>query len=366
MDGTLEQRAAHERKYREVLGQYPTGVSAVTSQLDDGTLAGMAVGSFTSVSLDPPLVAFFPARTSSSWPLIERSGRFCVNVLACDQEVVCRQMARPAGDKFSGVRWRPSALGSPVLDGVVAWIDCTIEQVTDAGDHFVVLGAVHALEVENQTLPLVFFRGGYGRFTPGLLVYDEYGTKDQVSLLTAARLEMLQVSAELGVESAITGVDDEGYVLVASSWSPLSSRATIRVGDRIPAAPPLVVPFVAHGGETVRERWIAAGLALDSGASRAELEEVLTDAAERCWSAGVQVKPRRTCTRRFVDVNARLRAGEASGEEFNLTVPVRDTSGEVALATSIYGLDPTLAGATLRACTDRLLAAAQRIEKAVS
>jgi flavin reductase (DIM6/NTAB) family NADH-FMN oxidoreductase RutF len=124
----------------------------------------MAVGSFASVSLDPPLVAFFAGRDSDSWPGIEAAGAFCVNVLSDQQEGLSRRFAAKEGDKFEGIGWRPAASGSPLLDGVLAWIDCDIESVTEAGDHVCVMGRVRELEVAHDGAPLLFFRGGYGRF----------------------------------------------------------------------------------------------------------------------------------------------------------------------------------------------------------
>lgn len=151
--------------FRRVLGHYPTGVCVVTAVEQDDGPVGMVVGSFTSVSLDPPLVAFFPAKTSSSWPRIEGAGRFCVNILASDQQQLCaRFAARGVEDKFSGVSHRVSANGSPILDGVVAWIDCMLEAVYEAGDHYIALGRVAALEVESPGKPLLFFQGAYGEF----------------------------------------------------------------------------------------------------------------------------------------------------------------------------------------------------------
>lgn len=152
--------------FRRVLGHYPTGVCVVTAVEDDGTAAGMIVGSFTSVSLDPPLVAFFPDRASTSWPRIERAGKFCVNVLASDQRDLCQRFAAKGGDKFAGVSHRLSANGSPVLDDVVAWIDCVLEAVHEAGDHFIVLGRVCELDIARADQPLLFFRGEYGNFMP--------------------------------------------------------------------------------------------------------------------------------------------------------------------------------------------------------
>ncbi|MBH1992727.1 MAG: flavin reductase family protein [Sphingomonadaceae bacterium] len=150
--------------FRRVLGHYPTGVCVVTAVEADGAPVGMVVGSFTSVSLDPPLVAFFPAKTSTSWPRIAAVGKFCVNVLASDQQPLCRKIAGPGSDKFDGVSHRVSANGSPILDDVVAWIDCAMDAVHEAGDHYIVLGRVLALEVDRPDRPLLFFQGNYGEF----------------------------------------------------------------------------------------------------------------------------------------------------------------------------------------------------------
>jgi flavin reductase (DIM6/NTAB) family NADH-FMN oxidoreductase RutF len=151
-------------RYRQVLGHFPTGVTVITA-ISEGEPVGLAVGSFSSVSLDPPLVAFFAGTGSSSWPKIEAAGVFCVNILGEDQEEVCRRFASKEGDKFAGLGWSPAAgTGSPLLHGVIAWIDCDIESVTETGDHFCVLGRVRDLAVADDGGPLVFFRGGYGRF----------------------------------------------------------------------------------------------------------------------------------------------------------------------------------------------------------
>ena len=157
--------------FRRVLGHYPTGVCVVTAMEPaadggGGTPVGLVVGSFTSVSLDPPLVAFLPDQGSTTWPRIERAGRFCVNVLASDQQALCRRFASRAADRFAGVDFRLSDAGSPVLAGVTAWIDCTLHAVHAAGDHFIVLGHVRELDIARVDQPLLFFRGRYGAFAP--------------------------------------------------------------------------------------------------------------------------------------------------------------------------------------------------------
>jgi 3-hydroxy-9,10-secoandrosta-1,3,5(10)-triene-9,17-dione monooxygenase reductase component len=160
-------KAFDSTEFRRILGHYPTGVCAVTAMIGSEP-AGMVVGSFTSVSLDPPLVAFFPDRRSSSWPKIEAAGRFCVNVLAEHQEDVCRALSAKGTNKFETVPYRLSSGGHPIVEGIVAWIDCELIAVHEAGDHFVAIGEVHALDLEHPHSPLLFFKGGYGQFSPFL------------------------------------------------------------------------------------------------------------------------------------------------------------------------------------------------------
>jgi 3-hydroxy-9,10-secoandrosta-1,3,5(10)-triene-9,17-dione monooxygenase reductase component len=152
-------------RFRQVLGHFPTGVTVVTADPGDGPV-GLTIGSFTSVSLDPPLVGFLPGKASTSWPAIERSGHFCVNVLADDQGDLCWRFARETDDKFAGVGWHAGGTGAPILDGVLAWIDCTIEHVHDGGDHWFVVGRVVALDAAREAGPLLFFRGKLGGFRP--------------------------------------------------------------------------------------------------------------------------------------------------------------------------------------------------------
>ena len=147
---------------RSVLGHFPSGVTIVTGMVD-GEPAGFTCQSFSSLSLNPPLVLILPGRGSSSWPKIEATGRFCVNVLAQDQGELSTQFAKSGTDKFAGVSWRPSPSGSPVLAGATAWIDCTLHASHDGGDHLIVVGAVQDLAAEDELAPLVFHRGAYAR-----------------------------------------------------------------------------------------------------------------------------------------------------------------------------------------------------------
>ncbi|MFC7484058.1 flavin reductase family protein [Luedemannella flava] len=117
---------------------------------------GLAASSFTSVSLDPPLVSVCLAHTSSTWPLLRRAGHLGVSVLGDHQELVCRQLSSRNGDRFAGTSWRATGNGGVLLDGSSAWLDCGIEQIIPAGDHDIVLLRVHDLDVDLQVAPLVF------------------------------------------------------------------------------------------------------------------------------------------------------------------------------------------------------------------
>ncbi|MYR06879.1 flavin reductase [Gordonia sp. SID5947] len=165
MDDPNTTQSFEARYLRDVLGNFPTGVVAVTTMAADDEPAGMVVGSFTSVSLDPPLVSFLVDRSSTTLPKILDAGRFCANALASDQEALCRQMSKRGADRFTGVSWEQSEYRNPILDGVVAWVDCTIEKTVELGDHFLVVGRIQDLTVASVKRPLLFFRGGYGDYT---------------------------------------------------------------------------------------------------------------------------------------------------------------------------------------------------------
>ena len=150
-------------RYRLVLGHLPTGVTVVTANGPEGPV-GMSANSVTSVSLEPPLILFCPAKSSTTWPAIRDSGRFAVNIFAAHHEDMSRRFSARGVDRFAGVAWHARASG-PALDDAVAWIECTIDAVHPGGDHLIVVGAVDALDVrEADVEPLVFFRGSYGSF----------------------------------------------------------------------------------------------------------------------------------------------------------------------------------------------------------
>lgn len=152
--------------FRRVMGHYPTGVTVVAA-LEGDAPVGLAIGSFFSVSLDPPLVGFCVARSSTSWPRIEAQKKFGITVLAEDQHETSNRFASKVADKFEGETWEPAPVtGSPLIQGGLEHIDCTLYDVLEGGDHVIVLGRVAYLDVHRPDAgPLLFFKGGYGRHT---------------------------------------------------------------------------------------------------------------------------------------------------------------------------------------------------------
>ena len=152
----------HGRTFRDCMSQFCTGVVIVTGA-NKGQLAGFAAQSFVSLSLDPPLIAVCPGKTSTSWPKIRDTGHFCINVLGHDQEEVSDAFAQSG--QVADIGWTSSATRSPVLDNVLAYVDCSLEAEHDAGDHTIAVGRVLDIEILNADKgPLLFFRGGYGQF----------------------------------------------------------------------------------------------------------------------------------------------------------------------------------------------------------
>lgn len=359
--------------FREVLGHYPTGVAVVTATVD-GNPVGMVVGSFTSVSLDPPLVAFLPARSSSSFDRLKQSAVFCVNVLAADQEDICRQFAMKSGDKFAGMDWTRSPNGSPIIPGCVAWIDCDVESITEAGDHYFVLGRTTALEISTPVLPLLFFQGGYGRFAPGTMMLPQ-GADFIRSVGHAAEMKPLveELAREIQAEIAIVAPDrDEAvFIGVANGSGRTTSTA---VGSRIPITAPFQPLFVGDAN-VPRERWLAQ-LRPGTDAYEASIES-LERVLHRGWSLGLSVqadddvindlikeyssKPRTPSTDRAL-TNAILEAvtthdveavdPEATYRPLFIAVPVFDPLGKVAFALKAGALRQDVTGAELHRWID--------------
>jgi flavin reductase (DIM6/NTAB) family NADH-FMN oxidoreductase RutF len=147
--------------FKQAVGIFTTGVTVVTSCDAEGARYGLTANSFTSVSLEPPLVLFCAYQHAPSLVGLIRSGHFAINVLASDQEDIAKRFARRAADKFAGLDWRVGILGDPLLDRCIAHIECTLENRHPGGDHDIVIGRVHRVRFYAGE-PLIFHRSRYG------------------------------------------------------------------------------------------------------------------------------------------------------------------------------------------------------------
>ena len=262
--------------FRETLGHYPTGVAVVTA-IVDGQPVGMVVGTFSSVSMNPPLVAFYPMADSRSFALLRNAASFCVNVLASDQEALCRQFATAGERKFDGVEWRAAALGAPILEGAVSWIECTFDDVREAGDHFIVIGRVQDLAVARSTLPLLFFQGGYGRFSPGSFIATPDPELIQAAQLAESmRVDVERLSEEFSVNvSVIAKIRWDAVQVLAANQSPVEEPFPL--GHRQPLIPPFGAVFMANSPDSDIDEWLSRGADKTTerrDLNRAQLENV--------------------------------------------------------------------------------------------
>lgn len=151
------------RLFRETVGHYASGITVIAGILD-GQPVGFTCQSFHSLSLEPPLVSFSVMHSSTSWPKIRAAGTFSVNILASGQREISNAFARSGGDKWQGVAWSGTSSGNPVIEGSLAWVDCTLYEEHLAGDHRIVIGLVNdmsAAQPDKDQQPLIFFKGRY-------------------------------------------------------------------------------------------------------------------------------------------------------------------------------------------------------------
>jgi flavin reductase (DIM6/NTAB) family NADH-FMN oxidoreductase RutF len=217
----------------------------------------MVVGTFSSVSLDPPLVSFMPTRQSETYAALRESPLFCINVLAHDQQRETRTLSQRDADKFDKVAWTMSAHGVPLIDGAVAAIHCAPVQEIEAGDHLIVLCGVLDVTVERPVTPLLFFQGGYGGFAPtARTARVDAEFISAVRLAEVARPQLAALGERFDCEAvALVQIDDHDQT-IAASFLAASVPTTERLGARTPLVPPLGDVAVAWS-ERNRARWLA-------------------------------------------------------------------------------------------------------------
>jgi flavin reductase (DIM6/NTAB) family NADH-FMN oxidoreductase RutF/DNA-binding IclR family transcriptional regulator len=262
----------------------------VTSHDGDGTAVGMVIGSFTSVSLDPPLIGFFPTKSSKTFARLRGGRTFCVNVLGHEQESICRRIASRPEEGLDGIAWNSSTSGVPILQEALAWFECTYESILEAGDHYIVLGRVNDFGVTNPRSPLIFFQGGMGRFaSPSMVVSEEAGLIDGVRLGELARTEMEALAQELRAECSAMVPVGRDLVLVAKANHSIHSDGTL-LGTRVPLIAPMGEAFVAFDGDEIVTEWLErAGVSDEDAVER--YRERLRAIRSRGWSMSLSGPP---------------------------------------------------------------------------
>lgn len=134
--------AITERRFRDALAQFATGVTIITTRGHEGSFVGFTAASFNSISLDPPLIIWSLGRRSRSLAAFERAPRYAVNVLAHDQADLARRFSRPHADRFAGVAYRLGDAAAPLIEGCVAWLECRNHSQHPVGDHMLFVGEV--------------------------------------------------------------------------------------------------------------------------------------------------------------------------------------------------------------------------------
>lgn len=372
------------RQFRDVIGHYPTGVVIVTGIDASGAPVGLVIGSFASASLDPPMVLFLPMKTSRTFAHLQTGSSYCINVLSADQEHLCRRFSgrTKQGNGFHGVGWHPAPSGAPILDGAVAWIDCTPHDLLDCGDHYIAVGAVQDLGVQSAKLPLLFFQSGYGRFARQSLVLS--AVPDLVTSIrraAAIRPVVEAVASEVGAECSVLAAIAGNSVFVDGVPAPGSVGPAL--GMHTPIVPPLATLFVGHPGAPDDVEWLSSlgGLAEDVVVDAARQ---LARARERGWSLmlhGVEheraelesavadfMAPSSTpaSERRLHTLMREMSAchepaelrDDATYDVLRISVPVHGDGGSVVLVLRLADLPRRAAGAQVRDWIRRLQCAA--------
>lgn len=378
-------------RYREVMGHYPTGVAIITGIDSDDAPVAMIVGTFSAVSMDPPLVSFMPTVKSGTFARLRTAKTFCINVVAHDQVSLCSVLGSFDTDKFDRIPWEMSAYGAPALAEAVTHVHCTAEQLVEAGDHYIVLCAVHSMDVVRPTTPLLFFQGAYGGFTPRVMTAR--GDMDVIRVVGRAesvRPQLETLARAHQCEVAVLGpVNDHELTIAASSYG---GRAEMQqaLGERIALVPPIGEGWVGAQGPEATAAWLRragtkdpeildlfrgrATAARDAGYSMALVNrgnyQRLLEVQRQLAGGNLTPRQEKELKAELIDFNVSFTAGDLRDDETYdvgwIVVPVLDADGEPYVMLRLSQLPAPTTGAKVAAALDDVRKVAAAIQAGLS
>ena len=366
---------------KQVMAQYPTGVTVVTSIGAEGAPRGLLVGTFVRVSDEPALVGFIAMHSSRTWQETKTGlTRFCVNIIGDHQEPLCTAVTMFRADAIAMLPQTTSAGGNPALHGALAHIDCEVQRIVPIGDHDLVIGRVEHARLVSSATPMLYHRGSYARLTETELTARERLLRTDLDAVTTLMPELERLAAATGLEVTINVVDGEDTVVIAAAGRTIGESVAVRVGQRLPFHPPFGSLEAAFGPSALREQWLASGT-LARQDSRAHHLAALAAVRERGYAvafdhlaheriaaAAAKLGRRETATRadalgqlhdleRFYNV---LPSPYQTMELRLIAVPVYGPEGSLAFGLTLWGPRRPIAGAEFEKLAEAARAAAQR------
>lgn len=376
--------------FREVMGHYPTGVVVVTGRDSEDDILAMVVGTFNSVSLDPPLVSFMPMMTSRTFAKMRECSSLCINILGGEQEDIVLTIAQRWENKLDGIDWFPSPSGDPVLSESIAWIDTTIWNIVEAGDHWIVLCRVNDMAVANPVSPLIFFQGGYGSFvSTSLMARMDHEILPAIHAAHGARADVEALANSIGCEvSVFTAVSCDEMATVLSATGVGVDREE-GLAHRVPMVPPIGDSYVFSRPIEEQERWVdklreASAEIKDMHRMRLEFVrehgyllsflpvegsaayDEMRDATKRYEKGRLTPSQERNIRESIGRASVDYRVREVDEQQVydvgSIVLPVRDPAGEYSLTLRLGQLPPQSAGSTINTWLDEARAVVRVLE----
>lgn len=361
--------------FRNVMGHYPTGVAIVTGRASDGDLLALVVGTFSSVSLDPPLVSFMPMKSSKTFARMRECSSLCINIVGGEQEEEMLKVARRWENKLDGIDWYMSPSGDPILKNAVAWIDTSISSNIEAGDHWITLCEVHDMEVTNPVSPLLFFQGGYGSFVgTSLIARLSHEILPAIHSAHSAGDALENLATSIGCEvSVFAAVSEDEFATVFHSLSSNASEEQ-SFASRLPIVPPIGDTYMFDKPAEVQDRWfrklndpseeilethrMRLSLVEENKYLIAHLPEEGSVAYEQMVQASNEYKKARLTPAEervirqmigstTVDYNQRELVDSGSYQVGSIVFPVKDPNGEFTMTLRIGQLPQNVSGSTV-------------------